>query len=352
MAGLKSELFRIGLTALWYSGVARALEPLTRGVGTILMMHRVLPESAHGAFAPNRGLAIPPDYLDALLARFARDRIDMVTLDEALQRLAAPAGRPFVCFTADDGYRDNYEHAFPIFRRHCAPLTVYVTTGFIDGTMPLWWRVLEAAIASRDTLRVVREGREAMLATGDLAAKQRAFDALVPEFFRMTVAQLRPAIAQLAEDHDVDARAVSRAELCSWDMLREMKASGVVELGCHTVNHPVLALESAADARAEMADARAALEREAGGPVRHFAYPYGTADHAGPREFALARELGFATATTTRKASLQAEHRDFAYALPRVDVSPEFARSPHYLRTIVSGLPLLAWNRGRRVVVQ
>lgn len=351
MAGLKSDLHRMGLSALWYSGVARALEPLTRGLGTILLLHRVLPSESHAPFAPNRALSIPPEYLDALLARFARDRIDMVTLDEALARLATPGARRFVCFTADDGYRDNYEHAFPIFRRHCVPLTIYVTTGFIDRSMPLWWRVLEAAIASRSSVRMREGGHESVLPTGDLDAKMRAFDLLVPAFFRMTIAALRPAVERLAADHDIDARAVCAAEMCSWDMLREMKAGGVA-LGCHTVNHPVLAIESAADARAEIAEARTTLERETGGPVRHLAYPYGTADQAGPREFALARELGFASATTTRKASLRAGHRDFVYALPRVDVSPEFARSPHYLRTIVSGLPLLAWNRGKRLIVQ
>jgi peptidoglycan/xylan/chitin deacetylase (PgdA/CDA1 family) len=224
-----------------------------------------------------------------------------------------------------------------------------VTTGFIDGTMTMWWRVLEVAIAARDRIRV-RHGRlERVLPTADRDAKQRAFDLLAPDFHRMTIAELRPAIAQLAAANDIDARAACATEVGSWDMLREMKASGIVELGCHTVNHPPLTLESEADARAEMADARAMLERETGGPVWHLAYPYG---QAGRREFALAAELGFASAVTTCKASLHAEHRDWVHALPRIELSPEFARSPHYLRAIVSGLPLLALNRGQRVVVQ
>jgi peptidoglycan/xylan/chitin deacetylase (PgdA/CDA1 family) len=134
-------------------------------------------------------------------------------------------------------------------------------------------------------------------------------------------------------------------------MLAEMQASGVIEMGCHTVNHPVLANESAADARAEIADARARIAEKLGVPPRHFAYPYGKADHADAREFALAREAGFTTAVTTRKASLFGAHRAHPFALPRVEVSPSFAASPHYLRTVLAGLPLIAWNGGRRVVV-
>jgi hypothetical protein len=100
-----------------------------------------------------------------------------------------------------------------------------------------------------------------------------------------------------------------------------------------------------------MALARARLGAKLAAPARHFAYPYGQPDQAGAREFALAREVGFATATTTRKASLFGAHRDHPLALPRVDVSPGFAASPHYLRTMLAGLPLIALNRGRRVVV-
>lgn len=349
MSGLQSRLFRAGLSSLWYSGAARILEPLTRGVGTILMMHRVQPASAHGAFAPNAALSITPEYLDALLARLARDRIDVVTLDEALRRIEH-GGRRFVCFTCDDGYLDNYQHAFPIFRRHGVGLTIYVTTGFIDRTMPIWWLVLEAIVAQRERVRVRRDDQTTEVAAADLAAKYRAFEAIAPAMFAMSVRELRGAVTQLAMDNGVDAEAISGREVCSWDQLREMRASGVVEIGCHTVNHPVLANETEHDARLELTDSRAALERQLGIAIRHFAYPYGKAEHAGAREFALARETGFATATTTRKANVFTQHRAHLHALPRVEVSPNFAGSTHYLRTFLSGLPLLAWNKGRRIV--
>jgi peptidoglycan/xylan/chitin deacetylase (PgdA/CDA1 family) len=352
MAGLQSELFRIGLSALWYSGVARLLEPLTRGRGTILMLHRAQPESAHPSFAPNRGLSITPDYLDALLTRLRRDKIDVVNLDEGLRRLAPDSSaRPFVCFTFDDGYRDNYEHAFAVFRRHEAPFTIYVTTGFVDATMPMWWRVLEVALARRERLTVAFEGRETTFELGDDDARQRAFDAVAPAFFRVPIAGVRALVDTIAAAAGIDPAAACAGEICSWEMLAEMRASGLVEIGCHTVNHPVLVNESAADARAEIEGARERIAARLGAPPRHFAYPYGKPDHADRREFALAGEAGFASAVTTRKASLFAAHRDHPLALPRVEVSPSFAASPHYLRTVLAGLPLLAWNGGRRVVV-
>ena len=100
-----------------------------------------------------------------------------------------------------------------------------------------------------------------------------------------------------------------------------------------------------------MVDARDRIAAVLGRAPRHFAYPYGKPEQAGMREFALAREIGFASAVTTRKASLYAAHRAHLDALPRVEVSPNFESSAHYLRTVLTGLPLIYWNGGRRVVV-
>src|SRR5437867_3324703 len=75
IAAVKSTLLRLGLSALWYSGVARLLEPVTRGLGTIIMLHRVQPDFVHAPFAPNRGLSVTPEYIDALLAQLRRDAI-------------------------------------------------------------------------------------------------------------------------------------------------------------------------------------------------------------------------------------------------------------------------------------
>lgn len=352
MAGLKSGLFRLGLSALWYTGAAKLLEPFTRGVGTILMMHRVQPSAVHGMFAPNRDLSITPDYLDALIRRLRAARIDMVTLDEAIVRLGQPERqRPFVCFTADDGYRDNFDHAYPVFRRHGVPLTVYVTSGFIDGTMPMWWHVLEMAIVRRERLTVDLGGHKTTFELRDNEAKSRAFATIAAEFFRLAVPGVRALVAAVAEAAALDPFAESARELCTWSILAEMQRSGLVEIGCHTVNHAVLANETEAAARAEMVDARDRIAAVLGRAPRHFAYPYGKPEQAGMREFALAREIGFASAVTTRKASLYAAHRAHLDALPRVEVSPNFESSAHYLRTVLTGLPLIYWNGGRRVVV-
>jgi peptidoglycan/xylan/chitin deacetylase (PgdA/CDA1 family) len=338
----KSQVFRVGLSALWYSGVARAASRWTAGKGAVLMLHRVQPAAAR-AFAPNARLRVTPRYLAALLASLRAADIDVISLDEALTRLhATRRTRRFVCFTFDDGYRDNLEHALPVFRRFGAPFTVFATPGFADRTLAPWWDALEVAIARAsevrwDTLR---------FDTTRLAGKRRAFAALSARCFALTAAQLALRLPGFLAEHGLDMRAVAERELCSWDELRILRAAGV-EIGCHTATHARLSLETEAGVEEELASARRRLEVELGRPVRHLAYPYGKREHVGPREVAMARRLGFACALTTRPGVLRAEHATQRHALPRVEVTPAFEASPHYMQTILTGLPLALRGFGR-----
>jgi len=390
MIALKSQLFRAGLSALWYSGAARACERWTAGKGAILMLHRVQPEAA-GVFSPNARLSISPEYLRALLVGFRAADIDVISLDEALARVRdTKHTRRFVCFTFDDGYRDNLEHALPIFQRFHAPFTVYATTSFLNRALAPWWIALEQVIASEQEVRWIdgrpprssaapgpqataartprwMEARERKVrsyaarlgveraaevlrfATTSLASKQRAFDALAGRFMRMTAAELPLRIEQFLAVYGRSLRELAEREMCSWSELRTLQDAGV-EIGCHSVSHARLSCESPEAVRRELSAARRLLEAQLGQPVRHLAYPFGKPEHVGLRDFAIARELGFASAVTTRAGCVFAAHSAHRHSLPRIEVTSSFDASSHYLQTILTGLPLAARNRGQLVV--
>ena len=88
------------------------------------------------------------------------------------------------------------------------------------------------------------------------------------------------------------------------------------------------------------------LEERLARPVRHLAFPLGDRGSASSREFRLAAEAGFATAVTTRPGHLFPAHRDRLHALPRVSVNGLF-QTDAALSALLSGVPFLAWNRGR-----
>jgi len=92
------------------------------------------------------------------------------------------------------------------------------------------------------------------------------------------------------------------------------------------------------------------LKFELGKRPRHFAFPYGFPAAAGSRDFKLAREAGFETACTTRHGVIYREHRDHLHALPRVSLNGHY-QSMRYVDTLLSGLPTLIQNRGKKLNV-
>jgi peptidoglycan/xylan/chitin deacetylase (PgdA/CDA1 family) len=136
----------------------------------------------------------------------------------------------------------------------------------------------------------------------------------------------------------------------SWDRLRSMASDPLVTIGAHTNTHFALAKLTEAEALFEIEAGAKRLERELGVKPMHLSYPYGGEDAAGPREFRLARELGFRTAVTTRKGLLYAGHSHHLTALPRVSLNGDY-QDERYLSVLLSGAPFAFWNGFRRISV-
>src|SRR5271165_3844409 len=115
-------------------------------LGSILMFHHVGPPGDESWV--NRGLTVSPETLDRVLSILAARGYELVSMDEVPDRLTGARAKRFAALTFDDGCRDNLACAAPILASHGAPFTVYVTTGFADGTVFPWWHVLERAIAT------------------------------------------------------------------------------------------------------------------------------------------------------------------------------------------------------------
>ncbi|MCJ2053146.1 polysaccharide deacetylase family protein [Methylobacterium sp. J-070] len=346
----KHRVFASGFRAIQAVGADRWLAPAARGLGVILTFHHVSPGPV-AAFAPNRLLGITPDFLDLTLRELDARGFEVIGLDAVPERLAKPDyGPPFAVLTFDDGYRDNVEHARPVLARHGAPWTLFVTSAFADQRGRLWWIELERAIARLDRVRIAIGSRSLDLPARSPQEKALAFEAVYRDLRGGGEADLLDRIADLCRQAGIEPGEVA-SELClSWAELRDLAGDPAITLGAHTVSHPMLAKHHAAVAAREIADGRARIEAELGRQVRHLSYPVGDPGSAGPREFALARDMNFATAVTTRPGHLFAEHGAHLHALPRVSVNG-CHQSRAALAGLLSGVPFLAWNRGRRLNV-
>jgi peptidoglycan/xylan/chitin deacetylase (PgdA/CDA1 family) len=305
----------------------------------VFMLHRVRPAPETNGFAPNALLEITPDYLNAVLTTVAALDYDLVSLDEAHRRLQQRHfDKKFAVFTLDDGYKDNLEVAAPIFAKHQAPFTVYLSSGMPDGTVDLWWMGLEACIRAQDVLEWSLNGTDYILKAQSAEEKQKAFDALYWPLRNLPELEQRIAIRDLAGRCGVDMRQVTRDSALSWDQARELANHAYCTLGAHTVDHYALAKLSEAEARREIVEGADRIKQETGEWPRHLAYPYGDGGSAGAREYDLAQFLGFDTAVTTQKGFLTESHGSHAHAIPRLSLNGDY-QDLRMLEVLMSGLP-------------
>ncbi len=348
MTGLRAEILKPGMKALYYSGVYRLLAPFAEGIGMIFMLHQVSPQR-HGGFAPNRGLMVTPEYLDAVLCDVKQAGLDIVSLDEAHSRITSgDTSNRFACFTLDDGYRDNLEYAYPVFRKHEAPFTIYVPSDYPDGKGVLWWVGLEEVIAKASEITFGTGADTAGFPCVTDEEKSTAFECIYNHYRKLDTDAQQGLISGLCDAHGVDLDTLCRDLIMTWDEIRKLAADPLVTIGAHTVTHHALAKLTEQRARDEMKLGADRIEKELGAWPEHFSYPYGSPDSAGPREFSIARELGFKTAVTTRKGVLFPEHVDHLTALPRVSLNGEY-QSSVFTRLYMTGAPFALWNRFRRV---
>jgi peptidoglycan/xylan/chitin deacetylase (PgdA/CDA1 family) len=349
MKHLRNTVIRAGLEALYFSGAHYLLRPIFAGIGAIFMLHHVRPRR-EAEFQPNHHLEIEPEFLRAMLSHLRARGIDIVTMDEVHQRLAERNfSRRFACFTLDDGYRDNRDHALPVLREFDAPCTVYAVSDFAEGTGRLWWVALEMAIARANAIEVEIGGTATRFDTATPAAKQFAFDRL-HDWLRSLPGEhdVQREISALCRRHGVDESAICR-ELCmSWDELKLFADDPLVTIGAHTVTHCNLAKQSEENALHELSTSRRRLEEALGRPVLHLAYPYGDRIAAGPREFALAKAAGFKTAVTTRPGMMFPESADYLTALQRVSLNGNY-QDERILPVLTSGAATAVWNGFRRI---
>ncbi len=343
-----TSLLKAALSALHYTGADGAMSPLTRGIGVVFMLHHVRPAKPD-AFGPNRILEVTPEFLDATIRHVVQQGFEVLSLDEMHFRLGeGDFDRPFACFTFDDGYRDNYQYAYPIFRRYGLPFGIYVPTDFPDGYGDLWWLKLEKVIAALSTVEVKMNGAWRRFECRTRAQKEKAFDEIYWWLRGIGEDEARLVVADLCKLHSVDCSTLCSDLVMTWDEIRSLARDPLVTIGAHTRRHLALAKLSASTARLEMEESVRRLETELGRPCRHFSFPYGDEGSAGPREFALAQELGLKTAVTTRKGLIHRHHSDGLTALPRLSLNGEF-QNTRYVKVMLSGAPFAFYNLALRL---
>lgn len=280
---MKRRPFATAVLSLVAPGGARGL--------SILVYHRVLaqPDPLFPAQVDARRFELQ---LDVMKACF-----NVLPLPEAIARLGAGTLPPrAACITFDDGYADNATVALPILRARGLHATFFVASGFLDGGRMWNDTVIEAVRHTR--LPVLDGGFLGLgaIRTGTPEEKRCAVDALLGALKYREVQERAEMVARVAE---AGGAALPCDLMMSSRQVRDLHSAGM-EIGAHTVNHPILATLPTAAARSEIAGGREALEALVRSRVGLFAYPNGKpAQDYLPEHVAMVRALGFDAAVST-----------------------------------------------------
>ena len=277
----------------------------------MLVLHRVLP----------RPDPLYPEAIDAVrfseICRWVDSMFTVLPLDAAVQRLRnGTLPERALAITFDDGYADNRHVAMPILRSRGLPATVFVATGFLDGGCMWNDIVIEAFRRSNclvaDLRDLVPQVQAAPLQLSTVSQRRAGLEAVIAAVKYLEADHRLQVVRRIAERLEVS---VPTNLMMTSDEVLELRRAGL-QIGAHTVSHPILAKLPPEGMRREMKDSKDFLERLLGERVGLFAYPNGKpVEDYDDRAVTLARELGFDAAVTTDHGA--ASTRTDPYQVPR-----------------------------------
>jgi peptidoglycan/xylan/chitin deacetylase (PgdA/CDA1 family) len=293
MQGMR-DYIRVWLAGLcYYSGLVTLVRYWTRRAGPrliILNYHRAAGNTLRQHFL------------------YLRRHYRILHLEAALEELRSPckkAGRDrrtLLAITFDDGYYDNYSHAFALACELEVPVTIFLVPGYIESGAHFWWlegqrmvkysRVREAMIDGHIYHLDHKEERQALIRL----IETRLLNA-------SSVAQREECLSTLRQALQVSDAMTENERLAlplAWEEVQAMEKSNWISFGAHTMHHPVLAyLTDPAELRLEVTQCREVLEQRLGRAVRTFAYPLGKQEQIGETVQDSVRQAGYTWAVTT-----------------------------------------------------
>jgi peptidoglycan/xylan/chitin deacetylase (PgdA/CDA1 family) len=194
-------------------------------------------------------------------------------LKDAIDGRRSLPKRPLM-ITFDDGYADNYSNAFTILKRHGLSATFFITTDIIGTQNPFWWEKVVYWVKRGETPKNILKGSNLQM---DGAANPW-------DVIHWLKSRTNPVRVDLLDGWEKEyplpvEHGLHWVQPLNWDEVRKMSQGGM-EIGSHTVTHPVLTQLSEEDLCYELTASKKRIEMEIGKEVLSIAYPGGKqADH-------------------------------------------------------------------------
>lgn len=331
------------INTIYYTKVYNLFSLIYCGHTSILLLHRVKPH--HNKKYPENTLEVTPGFLEKFIVSKKNKGWRFISIDFLLENFdLCQRRKKNIIITLDDGYKDNYDYAYPIFKKQKVPFTIYITNSFPNQKADLWWYKLGDLIRNNPVIEFEYEARSVKVSRSDL---KKAFSELGEFYLSFSLAGRENLMAQLLSKYECDD--IADESLMTWADIKEMSRDDLCTIGCHTMTHSNLSSLSENDAYDDIFESTKELKEKIGKPVYHFAYPYGKGTNASFREENIVRGIGFKTAVTTRIGNIFYEHNNHLMMLPRIPLY-DGAESEKLNEIYLSGMYSAVTNKFKRVV--
>lgn len=287
------------------------LEKKKHAWGVVYMLHRV-DELDPTSLKTNEELKVSPSFLDSVIKEYKRKGFDFLSLDELYEvmKSGVKPRRPFVVFTLDDGYKDNYTKAYPVFKANNVPFCIYVTTNFPDKKAFLWWYALEDYLQER-TETTLSDG--SFYSLKNEVEKDLAFCVIREKILLLPKQGFESAFKDLLKGFEKDSSSYANQYAMNWEQIIELSQDPLCTLGAHTVHHFGFTQLNEDEIKFEIEEGVRILSEKIGKKITHFSYPHGLAYE---RERAITEPYAFKTITSCLSEVVRGQ--DTLNFIPRV----------------------------------
>lgn len=280
--------------------------------GYVLMLHRVGAVNISG-ISENENMKVSPEFLERFILEIQKN-YDIIALSDIYSRLKTKQSRKFVCFTFDDGYKDNLTLAYPIFKKLNVPFTIFVAASFPNRTVLLWWFKIEDLILKNDCI-TLSNGSSYNCKT--LMEKNKVFSILRNNILQLNQKKLESELNSLLSNYNINWKDINEEFCLSWEDIKRLHKDSLVTIGAHTAHHYNLKqLKTCNDVRNEIVEGIQDFEKECGFTPKFFAYPFGSPFEAGEREYRITQEIGFKSAYCGCGGGIKKNTNPYSY--PRI----------------------------------
>jgi peptidoglycan/xylan/chitin deacetylase (PgdA/CDA1 family) len=302
----------------------------------ILCYHRV-----GGALADPYSLSIRVERFEEQMEHLRRHAAP-VHLSELVARVRKGAVQSgMVAVTFDDGYASVLDQAYPILLRLGIPATVFATSDYLGSARESWSDELEQILLQPGPLPdylfitiderpfhwhleqstsynpddAIRYRTWTLTSHHDPTSRHRLLRILFFQLLSLTETSRLAVLNQIARWAKQTPQPRPTHRFLSPDELATLAADPLMEIGSHSMSHPVLPKLSSQRQRDEIAGSREVLRTLTGDRIRTFSYPYGARS---PETIQLVKQAGYDSACTTFADIIFASADPFQ--LPRVQI--------------------------------